>query len=132
MAVGGSRRGGIYPGVSAIAPGSPLVVVEGEFDALLLGQELSGLASVVTFGSASGNAKPSGAARARRLAASRWYLGFDADAAGDRSAEGWPASARRVRPPSAKDWTDVKANGVDLRRWWSEVLAGNDRPPLFT
>ena len=41
------------------------------------------------------------------------------DEAGERSAEGWPASARRVRPPASfKDWTEAKAGGVDLARWW--------------
>ena len=41
----------VYPDPAVIEPGRPLVVVEGEFDALLLGQELRDLAAVVTFGS---------------------------------------------------------------------------------
>jgi hypothetical protein len=41
--------------------------------------------------------------------------------------------AKRVRPPEPfKDWTEAKAGGVDLRRWWSEVLAGKPNPPPFT
>jgi hypothetical protein len=34
---------GLYPGPEVIRPGRPVVIVEGEFDALLLGQELSDL-----------------------------------------------------------------------------------------
>ena len=46
-------RPGIYPGIEVIRPSVPLVVCEGQFDALLLGQELVDLASVITLGSAS-------------------------------------------------------------------------------
>ena len=38
----------IFPDPAVIEPGGPLVIVEGEFDALLLGQELRDLAAVVT------------------------------------------------------------------------------------
>ena len=38
---------------SVVRTGKPLVVTEGEFDALLLGQDLGDLAAVVTLGSAS-------------------------------------------------------------------------------
>jgi hypothetical protein len=125
------RHAGLYPGPGRIAPGRPLVIVEGEFDALLLAQELGEMAAVVTLGSAS--ARPGPAALGRILAATPWYIASDADQAGDRSAEGWPAAARRVRPPGAfKDWTEAKAGGVDLARWWREVLAGVDSTPLFT
>jgi DNA primase len=48
---------GIYPGPEAVRPGKPLVIVEGEFDALLIRQVLGEMAAVVTLGSAS--AKPS-------------------------------------------------------------------------
>ena len=44
--------------LDVIQPGRPLVIVEGEFDALLLGQELAELAAVVTLGSASGRPNP--------------------------------------------------------------------------
>lgn len=120
-----------YPSASAIRPGRPLVVTEGELDALLLGQALGELASVVTLGSAS--ARPESKALGPMLAAPRWFIATDRDDAGDRAADGWPARARRVRPPAPhKDWTEVATDGVDLRRWWSEILAGVERPPLFT
>jgi hypothetical protein len=66
------------------------------------------------------------------LPAAPWFVATDADPAGDTSAASWPARARRVRPPEPfKDWTEAKSGGVDLARWWRDVLAGIDRPPLF-
>ena len=130
-------RPAIFPGHAAIPPGRPLVVVEGEFDALLLGQELADRAIVVTLGSASG--RPSPDLLAPLLALSPWFLATDADEAGDRAAEAWPAArSRRVRPPSPfKDWTEAVLGwpglgGVDLHRWWSDRLSGIDHPELFT
>ena len=119
-----------YPGPEAIRPGLPLIVVEGEFDALCLGGALGGLAAVVTLGSAS--ARPTPAILATFLAASPWYLATDGDKAGDQSAASWPSRARRVRPPGPfKDWSEAKADGVDLARWWGDILAGIEQPPLF-
>jgi hypothetical protein len=120
-----------YPGPEAIRAGRPLVVVEGEFDALCLGEALGELAAVVTLGSAS--ARPEAANLVWMLSAAPWFIATDADPAGDKAASGWPARARRVRPPEPfKDWTEAKAAGVDLARWWRDILAGIERPPLFT
>lgn len=125
------RLSGLYPGPEAIRPGRPLVIVEGEFDALCLGQESGELAAVVTLGSASG--RPTPAILGKMLAARPWFIATDRDEAGDKAAAGWPTSARRVRPPDPfKDWTEAKAGGVNLRRWWQDILAGVERPPLFT
>jgi hypothetical protein len=127
----GPARLACYPGPEAIRPGRPLVVTEGEFDALCLGEALGDLAAVVTLGSAS--ARPEAAALGAMLAAPRWFVATDADPAGDAAAAGWPARARRVRPPgSFKDWTEARAAGVDLARWWRDILAGIGRPPLFS
>ena len=120
----------IYPGPEKIRRDRPLVVPEGELDALCLGEVLGELASVVTLGGAS--ARPTPAALVPMLQAARWYVATDRDEAGDKAAADWPASARRVRPPgSFKDWTEARAAGVDLARWWGDVLAGDPRPPLF-
>jgi DNA primase len=109
----------IFPAPSVIRPGKPLVIVEGEFDALLLGQELADLAAVITLGSAS--ARPEGSTYRAMLPAPVWFLATDADEAGDKAASGWPARAHRVRPPAPhKDWTDAHLAGIDLRRWWTE------------
>jgi hypothetical protein len=122
---------GIFPGADAIRPGHPLIVTEGEFDALVLSQELGDLAAVVTLGSASNPLKR--AILAPMLPASPWYIATDNDPAGDRSAGSWPRRARRVRPPeSFNDWSEAKSAGLDLRRWWADRLSGVESPPLFT
>src|SRR5262249_47495322 len=114
----------------AIEPGRPLIIAEGEFDALLLGQDLHDLAAVVTLGSAS--SRPEGGILVDLVAAAPWYLALDRDEAGDKAAAGWPARAIRVRPPGAyKDWTEAAQARVDLRRWWSDRLAGTEAPALF-
>src|SRR5262249_52081185 len=126
-----SSRVLIYPGPQVIRPGRPLIVVEGELDALCLGAALGELAAVVTLGSAS--ARPATEILATMLGAPLWYIATDNDAAGDKAAEGWPARARRVRPPTPfKDWTETRQGGVDLCRWWADILAALDRPPQFT
>ena len=110
--------------------GGPLIVVEGELDALLLGQELTGLATVLTLGSASG--RPDITLLSKFLGLSPWFVATDADSAGERAADHWPARARRVRPPSPfKDWTEAAQGGVILRRWWTDRLAGVEAPGLF-
>jgi hypothetical protein len=108
----------VYPSPAAIRAGTPLIAVEGEFDALLLGQELGELASVVTTGSTS--SRPAGAVFAAALRCPRWFAAHDADDSGDRAAAEWPARAVRVRPPAGKDWTEAHRAGVDLGRWWVE------------
>jgi hypothetical protein len=30
------------------------------------------------------------------------------------------------------DWTDLFQHGVNLRRWWTDRLGGNETPPLFS
>jgi hypothetical protein len=96
----------------------------GEFDALLLGQELAGLpAAVVTFGSASCSGRPAPEVVDRLLKAAPWFLAADADSSGDLACAAWYKRARRVRPPAPfKDWTDAFQGGVDLRSWWLPFL----------
>jgi hypothetical protein len=119
----------IFPDPEAIEPGRPLVIAEGEFDALLLGQELRDLAAVVTLGSASNRPDPT--ILGEMLAAAPWFIATDNDPAGDKAAGEWPARAVRIRPPKGKDWTEAAQAGVNLRRWWSDRLAGTDAPALF-
>ena len=97
----------------------------------MLGQELRDLAAVVTLGSASSKPEPS--ILVDLMSAAPWFLALDGDEAGDKSASGWPARAIRVRPPgSFKDWTEAARAGVDLRRWWSDRLAGIEAPARAT
>ncbi len=107
----------VYPSMASVRPGMPLVVCEGEFDALLLIQELADLASVVTLGSTS--SRPGAAFLVAAMACPTWFVALDADPSGDDSAAKWPARAVRVRPP-AGDWTEAIQAGTDLRRWWTE------------
>jgi hypothetical protein len=117
-----------YPCPEAIQPGRALIAVEGELDCL--SAALGDLAAVVTLGSAS--ARPDPSVLGKMLTAFPWFVATDNDPAGDESAGGWPSCARRVKPPGTlKDWTEVRQWGIDLLRWWSEILAGKERPPLF-
>ena len=112
----------VYPDPAVIEPGRPLIIVEGEFDALLLGQGLRDLAAVVTLGSAS--SRPDLATRSEMMAACPWYIATDADEAGDKAASEWPAVAIRVRPPEGvKDWTELwQAGRSSIRYLWGRYL----------
>lgn len=99
----------IYPSPSAVRPGAPMIVVEGEFDALLLAQIVGERAAVVTLGSASGRRS---AAVDRAIASAHpLYVATDADGAGNDAAKIWPRGTIRVRPEGGKDWTEVHAGG---------------------
>src|SRR5262249_54308052 len=121
----------IYPGPEAIRPGMSLVAAEGELDAILLGQELADLASVITTGSSSTPLDPS--MLPALLRCPRWYAAHDADSAADGAAAEWPARAVGVRPPAPdNDWTEARQPGVTLRRWWSDRLKGIEPPERST
>jgi hypothetical protein len=94
-------------------------MVEGEFDAMLLKQQLGSDWVSIATGSATG-------ARAQRwvlelsLAECVW-LAFDADQAGDTAASWWTqqlkGKARQLRPEKGKDITEMVLAGVDLHQW---------------
>ena len=122
----GSRRS-LYPSRLAIVPGRPLILCEGEFDCLLLAQEVGSLASVVTLGSAS-DRRPDVAVSLALATCSPWYIAGDNDAAGKVNAEGWltrSARCRRIAPPG-KDWTSCFQEGYRLGEWWKAILGGSD------
>ena len=119
-----------YP-TATVRPGKPLIATEGEFDALLLGEALGETATVLTLGSSSAMLTP--AIKSRFMTSPIWYVATDADPAGDKAAEAWPSRARRVRPPGPyKDWSEARSAGVDLGRWWRDILAGVEKPALFS
>jgi DNA primase len=112
----------LYPGTETIQPGRPLVIVEGEFDCLLMAQQLADHAAVVTLGSAS--SAPSPGILVRLLSAPLWLVAHDGDPAGDKAAAHWSGfpRAKRLRPPGGvKDWTDLHATGFNRIRY--HVLA---------
>ena len=125
LAVRGSRRGGIFPGREVIVNRRAVVIVEGELDALLMGQELRDMAAVVTLGGASN--RPSTRIKNALLAASPWIVACDSDAAGEDSANDWLTQSERcvrvVTPTGyGKDWTEAHQKGLDLRGWWRREL----------
>jgi hypothetical protein len=135
----------LYPSPEAVRQGMPLVITEGELDALLLGQALGERAAAVTLGSATGGRDRDGIdpdILGVLLSAGRWYIATDADDAGDRAADAWALypRARRVRPPGPfKDWSEAGTDApgttgtaLNLSRWWGDILAGCDAPPLFS
>jgi hypothetical protein len=116
-----------YPDTVAIDPARPLVIAEGELDALLLGQELGERAAVVTLGSAS--ERPSVRVQSLLLDARNWYLATDADEAGDKAVAKWASRAIRVTPPEGNDWTECHQAGVDLGPWWRENVFADPAQP---
>ena len=108
-----------YPSPATVRPGRPLVVVEGEFDALALGEALGELAAVVTLGSASAELTPAiprpVPRRARLVHRDRM-----ATRPGEKAAAEWRDYGRAGSsdPAAFKDWTEAKADGVNLARWW--------------
>jgi hypothetical protein len=112
----------IFPAPSMVRAGKPLVICEGELDAILLGQEIGDLVQVITLGSASN--RPAATVLDSMLIAPVWYLALDGDRAGDKSATTWPARARRIRPPAPyKDWGDLHQAGPNNVRYiWCGIL----------
>lgn len=131
----------LYPDPDAVEPGRPVILCEGELDALLLCQELDG-AAVGTLGGAS--VKWSVEILSLLLPASAWLIATDADEAGDKRALEWMklgARCRRVRPPD-KDWTDTHRGGCNRIRYhfgrelrlgstWSELESQRWGPALL-
>ena len=117
-----------------IAVGKPLIVVEGEFDALCLLSVVGDLASVISLGSAS--ARPDGGVLQRLLCAAPWWIATDSDAAGDRAAAAWPARGKRIRPPhGSKDWCSAyHKNPEALTCFWNDILTsgGQNVPDSLT
>ncbi len=108
-------------GVDGIRPDRPAVLVEGEFDALIIGQAVDSFTAIAT-GSTSWcrRARWLGLlARARRVA-----VAFDADQAGESAATWWVealgAKARRWRPWWG-DANDLAKAGANLSAWLAPV-----------
>jgi DNA primase len=113
----------VYPRLSSIVPGRPLIVVEGELDCLLMRQELGDLASIITTGS--GSSPPKAAVLEAARSATVVFAALDADDTGDNgpAAKAWDQEgATRIRPPQGKDWTESRLRHVNLREFWSRVL----------
>ena len=121
--IAGSHKGGALVGVDKLTGKPDCLIVEGEFDAMLLWQEVGDLADVLTLGSASGSLAD------RWLPAligfERFWIATDDDEAGRQAAEYWEElTGDRVQRvlPEGKDVTDAWQRGRDLRAWASTFL----------
>jgi ribosomal protein L37AE/L43A len=121
----GSRRRWLYPALPSCWDEwtGPVVVVEGEFDALLANQELGGLLPVVTAGGAS--CRPTELHEPHKLTRfARLLIAADDDDAGHQCRDAWLDFSRRAVPvdlPGGKDLSEAHAAGADLRSWIFEV-----------
>jgi len=120
----GSRRRWMYPSLPAWD--GPILIVEGEFDAMVADQELSGLLPVATLGGA--QCKPEDTRDSVKLGGfSRLLIAADSDEAGRECRVMWKAfSPRRsvsVDLPEGKDLSEAVAAGVNLRDWIMGVCA---------
>lgn len=118
----GSVGGVLYPDGFPL-PGKPLLLVEGEFDCLLLRQKVGRLLQVVTLGSTS--SQPTAEALTALSFGSPFLVGLDADDAGNKAAGVWATLAprsKRLRTPKGKDWTEAYLAGVNLREWSASQL----------
>lgn len=122
---GGALKGGLY-WADHVAPGLPMIVTEGEFDALVLWQVAHDLVRPVSIGSA-GNARIDPRWWMLLNAAPRVLVRMDADAAGDQAAahiHGLLSTARRVDVPQGKDPNEflLAAGAQAVRDWLAPLL----------
>jgi DNA primase len=108
-------------GADGLRRGLPVVLVEGEFDALAVAQEVGDLVCTVATGSTHGARHP----RWKRLLATApvVLIAFDEDEAGGSAARHWlDALPRSRRLVPAGDPAGMLESGCDLRNWVQEAL----------
>jgi hypothetical protein len=107
-------------GTPTLVIDEPLILVEGEFDAIAAWQVLGERSATVALGTA----RVPDAAELRLLCAARPVLvALDADEKGDEVATkiaSLSPNLRRARPPGAKDLSDSMRSGADLLTWFRE------------
>jgi hypothetical protein len=101
------------------------IITEGEFDAMLIWQELGDLADVLTLGSANGRVADRWLPTLLRFG--RFWVATDNDVEGEKAAQYWltltSERGRRLLPPNgAKDVTEAWQAGTDLRAWAMTIL----------
>lgn len=125
--VTGSRRRWMFPGPDTWAYTGPLLITEGEFDALAAQEALAGLCAVKTIGSSTSG--PDALDGAEKLALSgftKLLIAADGDAAGQECRAMWAGYSRRAAsltlPEGFKDLNEAYAAGADLRGWYMSEL----------
>jgi len=109
-------------GAQTIIPGEPLILTEGELDAVSAWQAIGDRAATVALGTA----RQPDTAEFRLLSlASPVLVALDADDVGDRAADqviSLSENCRRARPPDAKDLSACVEHGTDLSAWFRAAL----------
>lgn len=122
MLIRGSVRSSTFPEIQPF-DGRPLLVVEGEFDAILLRHRIGAKIQVVTLGSAS--SRPPANLLLTLAGFPLVFAGFDADQAGESAWDSFRSAlptAIRVRPDQSKDWSEMFAKGINLYGWFEKLL----------
>ncbi len=118
--IAGSSAHGLY-NAAALEGHETVLLVEGEFDALLAGQECGGLVGVATLGSAAGTLNPHWLPLL--LHCRTILVAYDADEAGMKGAARLQAQTRRARViqvPWGKDITEFVMQGGSVNQWLSD------------
>ena len=121
-AIAGSSNG-LY-GADNVIYQHPVVITEGEFDALVLQQEISNMAAVVATGSTAGSRLPQWTELLSQ--ASLALVAYDADTSGEKQSAYWTSTlgqAKRWRPYWG-DVNDIALEGFDLKEWVKLGLYG--------
>lgn len=97
-----------------------VIIVGGEFDAMLAQQHAPDGVAIVTPGSET--VKPHWEME-YLLRGRHVWIAFDTDEAGNAGAQAWAALGQRLQVPHGKDVTDYALAGGDVRTWLSEASA---------
>lgn len=123
QAKGGAN--GLY-GVDALTANCVAVLLEGEFDALVLRAHVPTLDAQPVVAVATGGTQNARLFRWQALLGitQQVLVAFDSDEAGEQAADWWLTKlpkAKRLRP-TAHDVTDMHLTGEDLRAWMTDKL----------
>ena len=124
---GGNIKGGLYL-ADDIQPGLPILITEGEFDALIAQQAGAGLISAAALGSAA-NADINPRWYPKLLTAPSILVCMDDDPAGQVAAEQiaeLSQASRRIQVPQGKDMNEFYLlNGQDSMKEWITVQSNS-------
>ena len=121
QAASGSARGFGFPFGSDFAPGLPVLILEGEWDAITAYQQVGSMVNVVTTGGAGQSPEPGLLAELREKCP-EWLVAMDADESGEKGATMWESLGmsrvkRLMLPVDGDDVNECHMVGVDLKAW---------------